>query len=646
MENVVKTNVPGLDRILNVGLAYNPGTIIVLRGERGIHKTPLALQMMLGIHRGICKRLGFQGEKSAFYSLNKTTESMKKMFRGLVISEEIEKIKKGIKDSETNEYSIRQYVDKDGYIPNFEELILQDVITFNPQSNQFIDRRNGANINTKVEHGVDKKYSTINIVGYLNEENPTSYLQSELIDFDTIMQEVAPMDGQGEDKKKACIVVDGLSRIRTEILDRLPLEALIARLRKCACFSILVLDKRFDNTSVNSDVIIDMRRNVDQQHSYTYHELQVTKNVFQQVAYGWHKYKSIGGMIRVYPSIHKVLQQKASVDNTFYHAINDNICYKQTYLSAFRQNANPSFSVETWKFMKDFPAKSETKETLGKNAETHRQKSLADILTPIYSKEKRNKISAFVGANNTFKRYLTAVSILYAASNGEQVFILLLDEEKHGFQELIDKVRRDAGISESIAEKIYGNIFIWEVRMGCISPEELLYFIEDFIKISRRRAVDKPIQLVILDVVAIDHSFPMLRNETLFLPALVTLCKAGCVGLHLVCNKRFSLVETVCSIADSLLCLEREPGDPVNSLRIYVEKNTFGCDYSSRVFQVTINDINQLFDNSRQQTDTIFLRTDLNCVERSTIKEFWRQALNVKNVVTVNDLSQNSSDAS
>ena len=131
-----------------------------------------------------------------------------------------------------------------------------------------------------------------------------------------------------------------------------------------------------------------------------------------------------------------------------------------------------------------------------------------------------------------------------------------------------------------------------------------------------------------IDLVAIDYAFPMLQAESLFLPAMTTICRRKNVGLTLVCNKRFSRVDEVCFVSDNVLFARRENDMDSDKCKLYLEKNAFGRNYNSRVFQFEINrgDIN----NGKI--------LDQKCSEEiCTTKDFWRQAWNIKNEVTVSE---------
>ena len=61
---------------------------------------------------------------------------------------------------------------------------------------------------------------------------------------------------------------------------------------------------------MNADIIIDMRKTEATEEEYVYHELQISKSVFQTMAYGWHQYKKRDTGIDVFPSIHMLLSKR------------------------------------------------------------------------------------------------------------------------------------------------------------------------------------------------------------------------------------------------------------------------------------------------------------------------------------------------
>lgn len=105
------------------------------------------------------------------------------------------------------------------------------------------------------------------------------------------------------------LVIDGFSQFDDEHLKNLQFSHLHKVARKMARVTILVLDER-EEALCDGDVIIQLRKNEDVHQEYTYHELQIVKSSFQDVANGWHQYKVQPDGIKVFPSIHFLLSKR------------------------------------------------------------------------------------------------------------------------------------------------------------------------------------------------------------------------------------------------------------------------------------------------------------------------------------------------
>lgn len=646
MIEIIKTGINGLDTILNGGIVFEKEVVIVLRGGRGIYKTLLGMQMMLGIQSEFETERPQQNYPIRFYSLNKSDETLKKMFSGIVVSSEVENIKKGKTDE------LRSYVENiGGDYDGFETDIKRQIMTFDSNLSRFKFRGRISPITMKED--IRNAYN-LTLKGYESADSQAGYISSDLSDFSRMMSEVEELptaDGQ----RQACIVVDGLSRMSEEELKRLPLENFVKELRNRSKVSILILNDKETLRNLDADIIIDMRRNYDSVHNYTFHELSVVKNVKGQFAFGWHKYKPMNGLIYVYPSIHKLLSQQHSVDNTFIQAINTNARYAQSF--AEKNDVEPIFP-------NDNPEKS--------NVPANKDEILLKLITP--QEDDKARVTSIIGNHNTFKRFLVSVSILNSILNGHEVFVLLLNEKRKGMLELIDKIRHDAGIKEvDRVKEAYEHLFFWEVRMGCISPDELVSFVLEYIQLQRekqnRQNKSDQIDIFIIDLGTIEQCFPMLNNESLFVPTLSTLCRENKVNLNLICNKHFSQRSVVCTVSDTLICTQRNndkdlknkeitvevgakndamketkkkatekkeetTSKEVPHLTLYLEKNDFGSRFNCRIFKM---DAYNLFVPDYGNTMRFNVRTndngmvvfDVDTKEISTMKDYWRDGMNV-----------------
>lgn len=611
MSKIVTTGVKGLDIILNGGIIYEKEVVIVLRGGRGIYKTLLGMQMMLGIQRYCMDENKETSDKKpiCFYSLNKSDETLYKMFGGIVVSSEVENIKKkkGYVADDLKK-CLNGAVDDYGA---FLENIRKQIVTFDSNQNRFIPKETGRIITIK--NDIRKDYDLV-LKSYDDTTSQSNYLASDLKDFSEMMKDIEklPLD---ESQQRACIVVDGLSRMTEEELKRLPLESLEKELRKRSKVSILILNDKETLRNLDADIIIDMQRRIDPVHNYTYHELSVVKNVKGQFAFGWHKYKPMNGLVYVYPSIHKLLSQQYSVDNTFIQAINTDARYAQSF--AEKSDVEPTFPNDNSE-KEDIPASND--------------EIPLKLITP--HKAEKCRVTSIIGNHNTFKRFLVSVSILNSILSGHEVFVLLLNEKRKGMLELIDKIRFDAGITKEKAEESYQHLFFWEVRMGCISPEELISFVMEYIHLEKEKQdkqnISNPIDIFIIDLGTIEQCFPMLNNESLFVPTLATLCREKKVDLHLVCNKHFSQRSVVCTVADNLICTRRNPEDDCNQLTMLLEKNDFGPRYNCKVFKVEAKQIykdDKQFNVSKDSNGMVVF--DANTTEIPTTKDYWRKTVNV-----------------
>lgn len=617
MSEIVTTGVKGLDIILNGGIIFEKEVVIVLRGGRGIYKTLLGMQMMLGIQHYYMDKNNETSDKNpiCFYSLNKSDETLYKMFGGIVVSSEVENIKKK-KDYMADNLRKCLYGAVEEY-GIWLENIRKQIVTFNSNLNRFTSKETGRIITIK--NDIRKDYDLV-LKSYDDTSSQSNYLASDLKDFSEMMKDIERLPLK-ENKQQACVVVDGLSRMTEEELKRLPLESLEKELRKRSKVSILILNDKETLRNLDADIIIDMQRRIDSVHNYTYHELSVVKNVKGQFAFGWHKYKPMNGLIYVYPSIHKLLSQQLSVDNTFIQAINTDARYALSFADS--SNNGTVVSLGQSGIAPDFPDR-KISEKEGRDIPSSEKEILLKLITP--HETEKGRVTSIIGNHNTFKRFLVSVSILNSIINGKEVFVLLLNEKRKGMLELIDKIRKDAGISAETAEEAYRRLFFWEVRMGCISPEELISFALEYIQMRK----GKQVEVYIIDLGTIEQCFPMISNESLFVPTLSTLCRERKVDLHLVCNKHFSQRSVVCTVADNLICTRRNLGDNNNQLTMLLEKNDFGPRYNCKVFELKANiydDDNMRFIVSKDQNGMVFFVVDLK--EIPTTKNYWRKTVNV-----------------
>lgn len=503
MGNKLKTEIEGLDILLNCNdkalqLNNNKNLLIVIRGERGISKVNLSMQMMLGF-----SSTSTLNSEPRFYSFDKDCEELRNKYKSISKKEDASVIRDG-----------------------------------------------------KSLYG----------------EESNEYLYSKLLTFTKIIQDLDNIQ-----EKSSCIVIEGFAGLSEDDFNSLPIDTMEEMLRKKAQVAILVFDDRLLDRNTSADIIIETRRHTDKSHNYSYFELQISKCFTQKITDGWHRYRCTDERIEVYPSVHKIL---SSIKPSLYEKI-----------ESLEKDPTPHCSTVPYS--------------------THyKDVCLSNIIIP----KQKGIITSFIGETNTFKKYLATLSIsnLLQESCNNEILVVLFDERREVFIDILKKIYP--------GYKSHSNLRFLEVPMGCISPDEFINIVQ---KYKSFVSMCNKLHLFLIDLVALDYSFPTLQGETLFLPALASICKAKNINLNLVCRKTFSLVDTVYSVSDNVVCVERNVSDDVNKLTLYLEKNSFGGEFNSRVFKCEICNIHELHHNIDKNT----------WVEISSNKEFWRKSINVKNTL-------------
>lgn len=252
-----------------------------------------------------------------------------------------------------------------------------------------------------------------------------------------------------------------------------------------------------------------------------------------------------------------------------------------------------------------------------------------------------NDITALIGNPNSYKRLLANAATFNAARKGEHTLIILFDKEEGdvcrqtvcpGFRsEGPCRITIDGQIRENhqldnwmpcarpmngkkglapfricdegcpdrkecmlAAEctKCYEYIHFFGIRMGCISADELFSVIKEQLETKFENGECFK-RVVIDDLQKVDFSFPLLKNNQLFLSALITLFREYNVKAQILCDKRAMLALPLCSMADNVVCIRREEED-VDKVTIYIERNSEHVEPSG-IYRYTVKNIERIF---------------------------------------------------
>ena len=140
------------------------------------------------------------------------------------------------------------------------------------------------------------------------------------------------------------------------------------------------------------------------------------------------------------------------------------------------------------------------------------------------------------------------------------------------------------------------------LKSGYISPEEFIFLLEDQLDTAYNDG-KKIKKIIIDDVQVIEFGYPLLDNERLFLPALISICKERNISLHILCDKISKYVESLRSLADNIIYTDR---DSDGKSLIYIEKFAGYNNAPSKIYCGKIKSLKELFecynifDNSRK----------------------------------------------
>lgn len=481
------------------------------------------------------------------------------------------------------------------------------------------------------------------------------------------IQKGAEDNSKNNSMPSSCIVIDGLIKISDSDLKSFELTPFEHILRKSALVTIIVIDDLDEKLKISADILIELGRVENNKENYTSHALRICKSVFQMYAYGWHEYKKRDYGIEVYPSSHLQLQQKrylpqakilvqlGILDNHYVRHVSakvsgdvkDHVRLKE--YDDYKRMENTSMDVLRNLY---FKKRSKTITTVG------------EALQELFGYENNNtfgKIIAILGSPNSFKFYLAAGSCFCASKQGIHTLFLTFDR-------LIDNLRdhimcpawntlgekmcvpcfndlSDSKISKKYTDeysctancsrhcklsecnRCYSNMHSFNINMGCISTDELLHYLNEQLDICFNKDAHQKIRRIIIDdLQKIDYSFPFLKGNDLFLSAIKNYCQQKCIDLIILCDKNAGLARCLRSLADNVICMERN--EEAKSLSIYIEKFS-GITPPSHILKegIMVDKIEEgksIYDIFECQESSCVIKFESNATPTS-FKDFWKE---------------------
>lgn len=642
----ISTDILGLDRLLFGGIILQEpsiekakdGTItkisgkelvITITGKSGTSRALLAMQLLHGITKNM--RLLAQENKTGiglelgspiFYSDTKDTRNLEDMILDTLISKCVNSIiEDRIKDktawsncdfcSTIFDLNKKEIARKNIKQSQMDILLSEEVIVYNNRTNalhfvlpQGKNENNCNDTSNLIAHRISNnindycKINGIHNLGHLTDEFfPIYILDSLLKRINTItLNTYIP-----------CLVLDLND---TRLFD----SNEIKKLRERSLVTIIVLNEE-STIQEEPNIRLELRSYEDEVNNYVRHELCIKKSVLQTTALGWHRYKKRDYGIEIYPSVHVLLQRRRHMPKALLRGYSDVLTdtYQQFIDNSPNKNHYDTYIIEKkqlrWKRL------STIYRTLQEDQNICKLLNSILIEPKLETDDMESQVSVIIGEPNSYKRYLSLGGTFSSCCRQEHTLNILFNQEYYTMRKRLVcptwafKANKNKISCEGqsfncdvcsnkcrlpFCQLCYEYIHFWDLRMGYISSDEFFYYLLRQIRLfpnSQNKEQSGIRRIVIDDIQKIDYCFPLLKEDPLFLPALIAICKDRGIDLCILCDKNASLVKHLRSLADNVICMERL--DEKDS-RIYIERS-FGYNAPSHIFGGKIENIENLF---------------------------------------------------
>jgi len=527
-------------------LPHDPGCglVILLRGKSGTGKSTLALQIL--------DMLVAKGERH-YCTLEQTTDDLKFKLASMLVGQAIAKAR----EPDHEQGKILCNVDRflhhlrnrlQTFDENFQEKLRTQLVSVSlplydePSSEQ---REMCASAEYTLSNLIRKRikdewiqiHDTQGQNGGAIHEGPIGTFRSRVVLASRMINNVlqkSPRVQRNDAPKRArspIIVVDGLSLLSASERETFELQKMAEYLQRFSQMAILVYEPNEDeSTSLDhhADMVIELtRRSIKTPVSYLIHEICIRKARYQEAALGQHQFKIRNSGLVFFPSLHFQI-----------HHYNYMELEQIRSKSEANRKPEPSSSADKPNSNTNPP-----KENVEKNVD--REGSLIDL---IFRPQKGESV-VLLGSRNSFK---TQLCLDYLARGGWGCWKNFGKSQKKEIEKgllvsLIDNapdIRRglycpwkksqypDCSYAKCKSEEkaLIPHVHTFCQRPGCVTPAELFHYVKECIEPSapERKSSDRFAERVVFwDLTQIDYRFPLLREDHMFVPALMDMFKTN-----------------------------------------------------------------------------------------------------------------------
>lgn len=633
--NKISTGIEGLDKLLYDGLVVPEGDgenlLIVIRGGDNTEKTIFSMQVL----HALASKFAENGvEKNAHYVCNYLSQVyLADLFLDMFVASNIRKLTvkmlEGMKvdgctltDSFFDMKSIYcatrskcgSLISKDYYQEHADEMLCNEALYYNNRtnalhlrvahqdkntsdaSNAVFLRKTGllAHLNqkqlTSAEKLLKEKFAPMRIEKCSDIANCLDFVNPLSPSTEFVCVNIADKKLEEEGRLTSCIsdIVDALSKFKVAIL--VVRDSAVIPEEKLGMLIELTTDKYNDS-------------------DYLLNYLSITKSRFQSTALNTQQYKRRDYGIEVYPSLHLYCQQRRYLQRALVYTHSNVISETyQQYLDKPR-NAYANY-IEYMDSRERFSdgCYAALSPTAGKNA------NLSKLLNKIFvcqSAPKRNsrqfldyqtmvaneflyedygQVTAIIGEPNTYKRFLTYGGAFSSAHNEEDTLFLLLNKNEKIVRRRLQCPAMHHKSNTCNCKKCFTYMHFMNITLGCITPEELLFYLLQQIETSYNQKSIK--RVIIDDLQIVEYCFPLLYRDSLFLPALVDACRDRGIALYIMCDKNSSLCNSLRTEADNVVCTQR---GKKGEFEMFVERNSIYSINPSKIYSGKVSHVDKFF---------------------------------------------------
>ena len=666
----IKTNIVGLDKLLFGGLNLaQDHNVVIIRSEDVNQGTVLGIQMLYGlsqsIHRDSNKVLPY------FISNHDDEKYLNDLLLDTTIASCIQRmIKKYVVTAKPKDGSLLNMKfgfsktffnigkeDTDGIeaidkkSDNIDIRICEEAIYYSNRTNSLHLR----NLKTVIDGLADSDVENLLYVrksDYYETFSGCESLSKEL-NFPLVPIEILstypafyPSDKSGTEKNVLKLLEE---RINKETINFVTLDLaginlgteeigeLIEKV-KAKCKFLLIIQLATCTSPVEkADMIIELDTNIPEStnsDNYIMRYVRISQSKNQATALGWHLYKYRDYGIEVYPSLHTYFQKRRYLQralvNTHSSIVSDTYQQYLEQSSKLRDKENIDFDhyiAGRQNIEKQYVDALFTNYDIGYSS--------VDVLEAILIPRKSTKhvldyqgsVTAIIGDSNTYKRFLTFGSIFSSSLDCDHTLIILLNKDAATIRRRLScPARSKRGSDCTACQSCYKYIHFMDICMGNITADEFIYYLE--LQLGTPFDDGGSVKRVVIDDLQIvDFCFPFLKSSTLFLSALVAICREKGIQLFILCDKSASKVAELRAVSDNIICTGR---NKQGKLQLYIERYIGFTNTPSKIYCGTVNKAKNLFEcyykvDEKKEKKTYFKLNSMQIDDDkvSSMKEYW-----------------------